>query len=100
VNDCEMEDDSNDMAKYAYHRLDANAKEIIAALEAGGCSVESIGKPVDIAVGIGGKSFLFEIKTAKGKLRESQVKFLDRWRGHVGILRSLDDVQLFLATRK
>lgn len=88
------------MAKYAYHRIDTNAKIIIEALEAGGCTVESIGRPVDIAVGIGGRSFLFEIKQPKGKLRESQIKFLDRWRGHVGILRSIEDVQLFLATRR
>ena len=87
------------MAKYAYHRIDTNAKEIIAALEAGGCTVESIGRPVDIAVGWRGQSFLFEIKTAKGKLRESQIKFINRWTGHVGVLRSIEDVQLFLATR-
>ena len=84
------------MARYAYHQIDRNAAEIVAALKAGGCTVESIGKPVDIAVGLSGRTYLFEIKTAKGKLRETQVKFLDRWRGHVGILRSVEDVQLFL----
>lgn len=93
------------MAKYAYHRIDTNAKEIIQALEAGGCSVESIGRPVDIAVGAKDRdgiprTYLFEIKQPKGKLRESQIKFLDRWRGHVGILRSIEDVQLFLQTRR
>lgn len=87
------------MAKYAYHRIDNNAKEIIAALEAGGCTVESIGKPVDIAVGKAGKTYLFEIKQPKGKLRESQVKFINRWVGHVGVLRSIEDVQMFLSTR-
>lgn len=87
------------MAKYAYHRIDNNAKEIISALEAGGCSVESIGRPVDIAVGLHGRSYLFEIKQPKGKLRESQIKFINRWTGHVGVLRSIEDVQLFLATR-
>jgi len=88
------------MSKYQVHRVDNNAKLIIEALEAGGCSVESIGRPVDIAVGINGRSYLFEIKQPKGKLRESQIKFLDRWRGHVGILRSIEDVQLFLQTRQ
>ena len=88
------------MSKYQVHRVDNNAKQIIEALEAGGCTVESIGRPVDIACGIGGKTFLFEIKQPKGKLRESQIKFLDRWRGHVGVLRSIEDVQLFLQTRR
>jgi hypothetical protein len=88
------------VGKYQVHQIDGNAREIIDALEAGGCSVESIGRPVDIAVGIGGKSFLFEIKQPKGKLRESQIKFIDRWRGHVGILRSVEDVYVFLHTRR
>lgn len=88
------------MAKYAYHRIDTNAKAIIQALQAGGCTVENLGRPVDIAVGWNGNTYLFEIKTAKGKLRESQIKFVNRWTGHVGVLRSIEDVQWFLANRK
>lgn len=88
------------MSKYQVHRNDTNMREIVEALEAGGCTVESIGKPVDIAVGLRGKSYLFEIKTAKGKLRESQIKFINRWTGHVGVLRSVDDVLLFLGSRQ
>ena len=97
------------MSKYQVHRIDTNAKEIIAALEAGGCTVESIGRPVDIAVGYiewtaDGRGIprtaLFEIKSGKGKLRESQIKFITRWVGHVGVLRSIADVQVFLQTRR
>lgn len=88
------------MGKYQVHQIDRNAKEIIQALEAGGCSVESIGRPVDIAVGLRGRSYLFEIKQPKAKLRESQIKFINRWVGHVGVLRSIEDVQVFLRTRE
>lgn len=84
------------MARYAYHQIDANQREIIAALEAGGCSVKPIGKPVDLAVGKNGRTYLVEVKRPKGKLEPSQVKFFAEWKGHAVILRSLDDVQQFL----
>lgn len=84
------------MSKYQVHQLDANHKQIVAALEAGGCSVESIGRPVDIVVGRAGRNYLFEIKTPKGKLRATQERFFAKWRGHAGILRSVEDVQAFL----
>lgn len=84
------------MARYAYHQIDANQKAIIEALEGGGCSVESIGKPVDLLVGLRGKNYVFEVKRPKAKLRESQEKFFARWKGHAAILRSVEDVQDFL----
>lgn len=84
------------MSKYQVHQTDANEPEIIAALEAGGCSVEKIGRPVDLLVGVKGRSFVFEVKRPKAKLRESQEKFFARWKGHAGILRSVEDVQQFL----
>lgn len=84
------------MGKYQVHQVDRNQKEIVQFLEAHGCTVESIGRPVDICVGFQGKNYLFEIKRGKAKLRESQVKFINRWVGHVGVLRSVDDAQLFL----
>jgi len=84
------------MARYAYHQVDTNQREIIAALEAGGCTVSKIGRPVDLAVGKNGRTYLFEVKQVKGKLRQSQSAFILGWRGHVGILRTVDDVQAFL----
>jgi hypothetical protein len=83
------------MSKYHVHQLDSNHRDIVAALEAGGFSVESLGRPVDIAAGKDGKTYLFEIKTAKGKLRISQQKFFARWRGHAAVLRSVEDVLAF-----
>ena len=87
------------MGKYQVHQVDSNQPEIVEYLEAHGCTVESIGKPVDLAVGYRGRTFLFEVKQPKGKLRESQVKFINRWVGHVGVLRSIADAELFLAAQ-
>lgn len=84
------------MARYAYHQLDSNHKAIVEALEAGGCSVEPLGRPVDLVVGKNGRTYLVEVKTAKGKLRPSQEKFLAGWKGHAAVLRSIEDVQQFL----
>ena len=78
------------MARYAYHRLDENHKEIRDALEAAGCTVESIG-PLDLVVGNKGRTFLLEIKTAKGKHRPKQIKFLAKWKGHAATVRSVDE---------
>lgn len=78
------------MAKYAYHRLDANHADIRAALEAVGASVDTKG-PVDLIVGYRGATYLLEIKTATGKLRPSQERFLGRWRGQATVVRTIDD---------
>ena len=86
------------MAKYAYHQIDGNQQAIIDVLEAGGCSVEKIGRPVDLLVGKAGRSYVIEVKQPKGKLRESQEKFFARWKGHAAILRSVDEAQQFLRT--
>lgn len=82
------------------HRIDGNQRDIVDVLIAGGCTVESIGRPVDVAVGLNGQTFLFEIKLPKAELRESQVKFINRWTGHVGVLRSVEDAQLFLQAQR
>ncbi len=76
------------MAKYAYHRLDANHAAIRAGLEAVGATVD--GKaPVDLLVGFRGRNYLLEVKTAKGKLRASQTAFLGRWKGQAHVVRTL-----------
>lgn len=86
------------MARYAYHQTDGNQAEIIAALEANGFMVKSIGKPVDLIAGKRGRTFLIEVKRPKGKLRASQLKFISEWTGHVAVLRSVEDVQVFCAS--
>lgn len=78
------------MARYAYHRLDANHEEIRQALEQAGATVESIG-PLDLIVGAHGRTYLLEVKTAKGKLRPKQAQFLSRWKGHAAVVRTADE---------
>lgn len=76
------------MAKYAYHQLDGNHKEIADALIDVGASVTPKG-PLDLLVGFRGVNYLFEVKTAKGKLRASQEAFLARWQGQAVVVRSV-----------
>ena len=78
------------MAKYSYHRTDANAAAIFAAMEQAGASVYR-GGPLDAIVGKGGDTWLVEIKTARGKLRASQTKFLARWRGNAMVIRTVEE---------
>ena len=79
------------MAKYAYHRSDGNAAAIIEAWKRVGATVEPIGRPTDALVGFRGVNYLFEIKTARGRLRTSQAAFLERWRGQAAVIRSVDE---------
>lgn len=79
------------MGRYQVHRSDANADEIIDALRAVGASVEPLGRPVDVAVGFRGVTYLLEIKTRRGAVRPSQRDFLERWRGHAAVVRSADE---------
>lgn len=78
------------MAKYAYHRLDGNHAAIREALEAVGATV-SLQGPLDLLVGFGGQNYLLEVKTARGQLRASQRAFLGRWKGHVAVVRTVDE---------
>jgi hypothetical protein len=78
------------MAKYSYHRLDANHQAIMDGLRRVGASVTEKG-PLDALVGFRGRNYLLEVKTARGQLRASQKAFLESWRGHAAVVRSLDD---------
>ncbi len=78
------------MAKYHYHRLDANHRAIREGLERIGASVSTHG-PLDLLVGFRGKTFVLEIKTARGKLRPSQVQFIATWKGHCATVRTLEE---------
>ena len=74
------------MTRYAL-RIDANQTAIVSALEAAGATVEVIGKPVDLLVGINGKWMMVEVKDGKKvksaqKLTVAQVKFFDKWAGY------------------
>jgi hypothetical protein len=78
------------MAKYRYHRIDQNHQAIRDGLEALGASVVSDG-PLDLLVGFRGANYLLEVKTATGKLRASQERFLGRWQGQAVVVRTLDE---------
>jgi len=75
------------------HRTDANQKEIIKALEAIGCTVYLIGRPVDLLVGYRAKNYLLEVKNKDGlnKLTAFQKEWMPGWKGQVRIVHSVDD---------
>ena len=78
-------------------KTDANQQEIIDALRAVGATVQDLsgvgkGAP-DIACGIRGVTYLLEIKNpeTKGKLNPAQVKWHEAWRGHVTVVRTIEE---------
>lgn len=79
-------------------RIDANQPGIVKALrKIPGMSVVIIGRPVDLAVGYGGKSYLFEIKDpakppSKRCLTPDQVEFFLTWSGHVEKVETVDEI--------
>lgn len=74
------------MSKYRQAaRIDANQPEIVKDLREKGYSVQ-VGMD-DILVGLNGVTYWYEIKTGpKAKIKESQTKLLDEWRGHYKIV--------------
>lgn len=81
------------------HRVDVNQKLIVDFLRKIGASVFVCSQTdnfVDLVVGYKSKNYLLEIKTKSGKLRDSQKKFMDDWRGCAHVVRSIDDVLLII----
>jgi hypothetical protein len=78
------------VGKYHVHRLDGPHAAIREALEAVGASVYS-GGPLDLIVGMGRRTYLLEVKGPRGQLRATQKAFLERWRGHAVVVRSIDE---------
>ena len=72
---------------------DKNHKEIAEAFIKAGASVHDCAKSgsgfPDIAVGWRGHNLLCEIKTKSGRLEDSQVKFIDTWKGQVAVIRTV-----------
>lgn len=82
-------------------RIDDNQPAIVDAFRRLGCTVDHthmVGRGFpDIAVGVGGRTFLVEIKEGSKKpsaqrLTPSEEKWHAEWRGHVCIVRSADEV--------
>jgi hypothetical protein len=77
-------------------RVDANQAEIVGFMRAQGASVYLIQLPVDLLVGINGKTALVEIKDPKssyGKkgMNENQKSFGSTWQG--GTLCLIDSIE-------
>ena len=75
------------MPKYA-QRVDTNQKEIVDALRSIGCTVEVIGRPVDLLVGHRGNNYLIEVKQRgkeKRKDQQDQRDWMLAWRGQVNV---------------
>jgi hypothetical protein len=86
-------------------RTDANQKEIVQALRNCGASVfilSDVGKGCpDLLIGLSGRNYLGEVKDGKKppsgqKLTEKEQLFFNSWKGQVCILKSLDDVAIFI----
>lgn len=74
------------MTRYAL-RVDANQAAVISALEAAGATVEVVGKPLDLLVGIRNQFMLLEVKDGAKKKSDqkptkAQEKFFKRWAGY------------------
>jgi hypothetical protein len=72
-------------------KTDANQYDIVRALTRAGCSVESLhrvgaGVP-DLLVGIGGRNYLLEVKSPKGRLNALQRGWHRRWCGQTAVVR-------------
>ena len=76
-------------------QLDENHKEIVAALEAIGCSVLDLSRVgdgcPDILVGWRSTCVLMEIKKLGGKLNKDQELFHQLWRGSICVVRTPEE---------
>ncbi|MBI2725412.1 MAG: hypothetical protein HYX42_04095 [Polaromonas sp.] len=74
------------MTRYAL-RVDANQAQIVSALQAAGATVEVIGKPVDLLIGISGRWMMMECKDGQKpksaqKPTPAQERFFKKWAGY------------------
>ena len=76
-------------------KRDGNEPDIFAILRAYGLAVYPLDTPCDAVVGYGGRSYLVEVKTPKGKLTATQVAFLGHWSGCHEIIRTDDEAHAF-----
>lgn len=87
------------------HRRDSNHAEIAQAFEQLGCSVfdsSAMGDGFpDLVIGLVGLSALVEIKTPDGFLTPAQECLIERWRGPIYVVATVDDVtQLVQSIRR
>lgn len=78
------------------YRVDANQKEVVAALRKQGWTVQHLHKVgegcPDILVGVGKKhNILLEIKDGDGKLTPQQIIWHADWQGQKAVVRTADE---------
>lgn len=83
------------------HKVDKNQGAIVEALRQAGYSVEDLsgvggGCPDLLVAGIYRWTgvtctWVMEVKTASGELSQDQIDWLDAWRGHKAVVRSVDE---------
>ncbi len=71
-------------------RTDVNQRQIVKALRKAGASVQPLhtvgdGVPA-LLVGIGGWTYLIEVKGEHGSLTQDQVKWHEEWRGGIPVI--------------
>jgi len=76
-------------------KVDANQREIVAALRAAGCSVEvlsDVGRGVpDLLVGYDRRNILMEVKVPDEALNQLQFEWHGYWRGQVTTVATVDE---------
>ena len=79
-------------------KRDKNEKQIIRFLERCGASVIQLDDPgiCDLLVGYNSINILCEVKSEKGKLTPTQIKFFETWQGQKAVVRSIKDVKQVL----
>jgi len=76
-------------------KVDGNQKSIVAALRAAGATVQHLHKVGEgcpnILAGFRSENYILEIKQESGKVNKLQKEWHDNWRGHVFVVRSVDE---------
>ena len=79
-------------------RVDANQREITAALRKVGATVQPlhmVGRNFpDLLVGYRQRNYLLEVKSGKGTLSTGQSEWALTWRGHYAEVHSVDEALL------
>jgi hypothetical protein len=75
-------------------KVDANQKEIVAALRQMGATVWITsdcghGAP-DIICGYSGRSYLFELKSSGGRMTTDEIEWRDKWRGNYYVITTAE----------
>ena len=79
----------------SHGKVDLNQGEIVKALEAIGCTVQSLasigGGCPDLLVGFQGRNFVLEVKGILCFPNENQTEWIAWWRGQVSVVHTVDE---------